>query len=114
MASHFGVTSETVGNKLRALREAGLVIFHGINGVRLVNDQNIDAEDTEDWVKMTRWIRGVFDGLVVIAEPLNQPKLIQQLRKALPTDKKTRRLLRATSVNLTRLIDAAYIESGEE
>ena len=113
LAKNYKVCNATIRNKISILQEAGFCLLPGRDGWKLVDETSFDDETCKAYFRVQKWISGLLMKLAKTAEPMMKRQIVAAIRKALPSTKGDRKVLREFSVLMRRVIDAADIEDDD-
>lgn len=112
MAEELGVSSPTIGNRVKGLVADGWPVLAGRNGYCLVEAEDItDEEEAREIERMMRRMVAIVMRQALVAKPMK--RLAARARKLLPKSKEERGIIRRYLVQLTHLIDFQDIEDME-
>lgn len=111
IADDLQVCRGTVRKYVKQLIEHGWCIVPTKDGVRMVDADVLDNETAELLMNAFKWAWAVVKSMSIRTEPIKLR--IPDIRKALPNDRTTRRMIREMNVRINRLIDAIDIEDDD-
>ena len=102
IADILGTTPQTIGNRIRELREDGELIIHNADGLVLLDKEMIenDEEMADAFRVWVDWIFGSLKNLIICAKPAQPlfPALRRSVKEQLTSDE--RQLLSQSCVDL--------------